>query len=371
MIIIVDSTEYRQDRGLNKEEFSLLREMGNKELIKLHIPWFVFKESSTTSISDARKDLSSIINTFQNSDKKGVHKNDVKKLKKIADEISIIEANLENSVGKVWEDFIAQSKAILYQFDKEDSIKVFDRYFTGDKPFKSLKNRDDIPDAFIFLTIQRIAISNEVHIVSNDKNLGRMCQEEGNVILYKSLKELYQSDDFKVLFTKYEALLEQKENFEKAKQIILSQKDVIENVAMNFVSSIEHLSFEDSSLISDNNDATILGFSFENLTILENEIKHIGEEIFIPIEIIGYALIEYFVYKADYWVRDDVPRFAEDWNDHYFLIEEELEMKITKTLNFKIIDVINDEEADNELDVDISDYDEIKILRSSESIKDS
>ncbi len=361
MTIIVDSTEFRQDRGLNKEDISLLRELGNKKLIKIEIPWFVYKESSTTSIKNLQTDLSTTINKLLNSERTGLHYTDVEKLKTIANSLNAIKYEVENSVNQNWEDFIKESNATLHKFNKDEAEEVFRRYFNGEMPFKSLKNREDIPDAFIYMTIKKIADKETVYLVSKDRNLTAKCSENKKIKIFESLKSLYENPDFETIKKKYYSILE-KENFERAKEIIINQKDIIEDIAINFVDSISSVEIESPRIPSDNNEATLTGFSFENFKLNVEDIKHIGEEIFVPIEIFGYGLIDYFIFKADYWIHDDLPKFAEDWNDHYFRIEEEVEIKISKMLNFRIQNVIEDEDNDLELNVGITDYDSLEII---------
>ena len=362
MHILLDSTEYRQDRGLNKEQISLLRELGNKRLISIHIPWFVYKESSSTSFEELKSEFNNISTKLINADKKGIHEKEYGKLKKIVSEINGINDVLEKSVENVWQDFIKHSNSIFHEFDKDDSFEVFQNYFKGDKPFKNVKNREDIPDAFIYLTIKKISLKEKLILISNDNNLVEKCSDLKNIETFNSLKELYDTKDFKEIISNYQMIVDEKEKFENAKEIILSQTDIIESSIFEFCNTISYLEFEDKSLKSDNHDATLYGFHPDEIKIKEREIKHIGNEIFVPVEILGFGLIDYYIFKADYWSYQDLPKYSEDWNDHYFRMEEEVKLKMIKNLKFRISSVLRDYKEDYELEVDINDFDTLKII---------
>ena len=54
---------------------------------------------------------------------------------------------------------------------------------------------------------------------------------------------------------------------------------------------------------------------------------------------------------------DDLPGISEDLNKHYFLLEDIVTLRMKKTITFKIEEIDEDEE----LTVEIDEFDDIKI----------
>ena len=68
-----------------------------------------------------------------------------------------------------------------------------DAYFRGGKPFSKIKNRNDIPDAFIFCSLNELLKSNEkVIFISSDKKFSEWIQCE-TIICFENLSDLFNS----------------------------------------------------------------------------------------------------------------------------------------------------------------------------------
>lgn len=73
-----------------------------------------------------------------------------------------------------------------------DANEVFSLYFGGKPPFRSPKNRNDIPDAFIFVCLRSFAgrASEHVHALVADRALRGACAALPNVTAHASLPAL-------------------------------------------------------------------------------------------------------------------------------------------------------------------------------------
>jgi hypothetical protein len=359
MKIVIDSTEYKTDKGLNKEDISIIKDLGDKGLIELHIPWFIYKECISTSIDVLNTEMLQIETSLKSFNRKGLDDFDYHGARSIAKEVEELRGEIKISVVNLWEKFVTKSKAYLYQFDEKESKNVFNSYFVGDKPFKSLKSRKDIPDAFIYNTILKISSSGVVHLISNDKNLCEAFADISNVVLHKTLKDLFQHKDFEEINTKY-LKLKDKERIENAKELILENFDVIDAAVRDYTKGIRHLDFEDKSLRSDNNEGTINAIDNPKTTIDKESIKLIGEEFFVPVIVYATASIDYFVFKSDYWIYEDLPGIREDWNKHYYLVEDVVEICLKKTLIINMNEISEDEY----LNIEIDEFDEMEIVNT-------
>ncbi|BDS13009.1 PIN domain-containing protein [Aureispira anguillae] len=364
MILIIDSTEYKQDRGLNKENISSIKALGREGLIFLHIPWFVYKETSTACIDDLKKELNTFQRKLKSFDRKGVDTNGFNAAMGLAEATKKLFNELEKSNETLWYEFIKESKATLHQYSSADSIKVFEAYFSGEKPFKSLKKREDIPDAFIYMTITQLAKDNKVHFVSGDKNLGEKCNANPNIILYESLREFIASEIYKEALKKYKEKLETQDKVSKiltAKEIIINNIDSIKDAVFKYTNQVTYLEFTDPSLMSDNNEGAIWAIDDPKTKVETTEIQFIDDKFFVPITVKATASIDYAVFKGDYWAEHgSIPplNIANELNKHYYQIEDVVEMELKKTLVIKIEDLDEDED----LDISIDEFDSLKIL---------
>ncbi|GEN68063.1 PIN domain-containing protein [Chryseobacterium rhizosphaerae] len=360
MKILIDSTSYKQDKSLSKSDFSLLKDLGKKRIIELNIPWIVYKECITSSIQESQLDFNQAINKLLGLDKKGIHSSQYNEIRKNINKLNNLKIDFEDSTIKLWEEFINESNAILHSFNPNHSIAVFESYFTGSEPFKSLKNRDDIPDAFIYMIIKEISSKNKIILISNDNNIVSTCENDSNIVIFKTLKEFYTSKEFEPLQKKYNNLLTS-EKYEEAINFVLENHKNIEDAALDFGNSLSNVEFEDPKLKSENNEGTIIGFSVEKVRLKNEEAQQIANQIFIPIEIHGYALIDYFIFKADYWCHPDHPQIADDWNDHYYRIEDEVNLTLTVILNLDIDQILQIKNSGEELELQINSFDSLQL----------
>ena len=356
MNIIIDSTEFKKDRGLNKSDISLIKDMGAEGFVKLHIPYFVYKECSSSSIADLTVDLKQLQSTLNSFERKGMGKSDIETAKKLEKEILKLEKNVEASNKELWDEFVDESKAELYDFDEKDSIAVFDSYFTGGKPFKSLKKRDDIPDAFIYETIKKISSTEEVYLVSGDNNLREKCESLKNVKIFSSFQELYADKEFNKLQEKYDKL-KYTQRVADAKTILLDNKDSFDDAVYGYLSGKSYWHLYDTGLPSDNGEVSVYAIDDVKIEIDELNIKFIDDKFFVPLIVTGEASVDYAVFKADYWADDDLPSISEDLNKHYFLLEDVVPIKLTKTVSIELEELKDDEI----LEVEIDEFDKIEI----------
>lgn len=362
MNLILDSTEYKRDRGLNKENITSIKVLGKEGLISLHIPWFVYKETSTTSIQDLKKELDSFQIKLKSFDRKGVDSNGFNTAIKLAQATKDLLNELENSNKALWYDFIKESNATLHEYSPNDSIKVFDAYFSGGKPFKSLKKRDDIPDAFIYMTITDLAKDNELHFVTGDNNLREKCNVNPNITVYESLDKFISSNIYIEALKEYKEKLETEEKLNKifnAQNLIIDSLDSIKEAVLEYTSKITYLEFTDPTLPSDNNEGTIWAIDDPETKIETTEIHFVDNKFFVPITVKATASIDYAIFRSDYWtLYESLPSIASVLNKHYYQIEDVVNIELKKTLVIKIED-LKEEEL---LEISIAEFDSLKIL---------
>lgn len=77
--VVIESNIYRSE-GLDKsQKLAILKDMGNNNFVKIHIPWFVYKECVTESIKIGNEQFENAIKTIN---KISVHYRKKMKLRK-------------------------------------------------------------------------------------------------------------------------------------------------------------------------------------------------------------------------------------------------------------------------------------------------
>ncbi|TDW52529.1 hypothetical protein EV144_1011220 [Flavobacterium sp. 270] len=347
MKILIDSTEYKKDRNFNKKDLSLIKDLGDRKLIINHIPWFVFKECTSSSISESTQKVQEAMSALNSLPRLGLGRNEISDSETVINQLSILENKIAISVSNQWSNFIKTSNSILHKFDKDDSEPVFEDYFLGNKPFSSLKNRNDIPDAFIYQTIKKISKKEKLYIVTNDIKFKESIENSiPNTTVYLNFKNLYEDKIFKKVLETYDKLIDNEKKLDFINRYLNKFKTEIEEEVAEFINDINYLEFYDDKLKSDDNSAIIHYMTDPKLEINFTEIKIIGEEAFVPISIECNADIEYAMFKADYWVYNDLPKYSEEINKHYFRIEDSVKLKLNQIVAIDLDHVKVEEDED-------------------------
>lgn len=188
--IVLDTSIYREKPRLDSREFKLITYLSEKEVLKLHLPYFVELEFKTEiekiqegRIKRAIKSLESTIN-YSFAGRK------TQELVDILDSISGMKEDLIAERGSSFLKWIADINAIRYPLDEDETKKAIDAYFKGNPPLKEPKVRNDIPDSFIFQTIEslRRKYKSELHAIIKDKKLREACESSG-ITCFKSLSD--------------------------------------------------------------------------------------------------------------------------------------------------------------------------------------
>lgn len=192
--LMLDSTVLKQVPKLNSELFNELVKYIRADLYSLFISEIVEKEF----ISWIKVEAQSAFDTVTKA---------TKSLNKYYEEPSILgfglefnatifaaEGQINGILKKVTDNWIAfkeKTSATVVPIQPEHGKIVMDAYFNGQKPFSGIKSRSDIPDAFIFCSLNELLKSNEkVIFVSSDKKFCKaICSE--NIICFDNLSDLF------------------------------------------------------------------------------------------------------------------------------------------------------------------------------------
>lgn len=317
--VSIDSSILRKDRGLDKKDMAFLKELAKLKLVKIHIPWFVYKECTTQNVNEIIKELDAADNHLSDLAKKGLHKDDEIQYKKIRKDIEKQKKRVQASVESVWEEFITDTGAILYPFDPKTSVNVFDSYFTGNAPFRELKARADIPDAFIFETLIQIAKENKLHFICEDKGLRGSAGSIKNVSVYVSFDDFFKSTEFELIQMYYN----EHGGAELKRLEFLSFVPSISASLVNEIKRWGWLNYYIDYPYSNDEFVTITSFYDIAVSISNESIKFIAGEFYLEVLIKSKVSLEYFVDKSEAPWEDESRMSLSSWNDYVYLAEEE------------------------------------------------
>ena len=94
-------------------------------------------------------------------------------IKTISADLKTLEANFEKHHKKDFELFLKKTKCHLPSTGEKTMKEVLQAYFSGEPPFKSKKNRQDLPDAIAFFTLKEFSLTNNerVAVITDDARL--------------------------------------------------------------------------------------------------------------------------------------------------------------------------------------------------------
>lgn len=334
MNIIIDTSTLWKDRGFLKSDILLLKKLSKLELLKIHIPWIVYKESTSQNLIDVKSGINKAIRELSNLNNKGLHHDDYKKLQQITKELEKLKFEADQSTKRHWEKFITESKANLHELDKKHGEKVMTAYFLGAKPFPKPKSRKDIPDAFIYEATKSISEKfGEIHFICADNNLRESIGTYQNCKVFDSYDDFYNSDGFKKVYSKYEKI----EHFADELMILSDNIDKIEEYAKkelygDLFAGEEQLIIHEN-IPSEGNEGALQAIDDETIEKIKIEkIQFVDGIFYIPVEIKANFLIEYFLFKSEYCIYSDCRQISiiePDWNEHVYLVQEQFIVKIS------------------------------------------
>lgn len=197
--LMLDSTLLKQVPKLNSQLFKELIKLVNIGVYKLYFSEIVEREYLTWIKEEAQKAYNNVVKATESLDKYYEEPN-VFGLS-LNSTASIAHSQISGVLKKVvsnWEDFKKSTNAIILPIESSHGELVMNSYFSGDIPFKNVKNRSDIPDAFIYHSIKDLLKINEkVLFISSDKNFVKRINND-QVVCFENLSELFANDEYRI-----------------------------------------------------------------------------------------------------------------------------------------------------------------------------
>lgn len=83
MNVVIDTSILQRDRGFLQSDILLIKKLAKLDLLKIHIPWIVYKESTSQNIKESDSVLTKSIREISSLNKKGISEKDYIEIEKI------------------------------------------------------------------------------------------------------------------------------------------------------------------------------------------------------------------------------------------------------------------------------------------------
>lgn len=197
--LMLDSTLLKQVPKLNSQLFKELIKLVNIGVYKLYFSEVVEREYLTWIKEEAQKSYDNVVKATESLDKYYEEPNIFGlSLNATANIAHIQISEVLKKVVSNWEDFKKSTNTVILPIESSHGELVMNSYFSGDIPFKNVKNRSDIPDAFIYHGIKDLLKNNEkILFISRDKNFVKRINSD-QVVCFENLSDLFSSEEYRI-----------------------------------------------------------------------------------------------------------------------------------------------------------------------------
>jgi len=324
--LAIDTNILRKNPNRDKAEYKALKILVSNDKVKLLMPYIVEQEFITQQVADCNKinnDLSKNIKSLSN--KKYTNQ---KFIEKLLVNIKDLETNTCNLIQAEFDTWCDELKIEKRPLNKEHLDVVIKNYFNGNDPYKSQKNRNDIPDAFIFQELTDIIKEKgNLTFIAEDKYFRGSCKKIG-MNTYETLENFIQDSKIQFLLKEHEVT---KGKFTELKEYLINNQDYLEDILSGMhITQLENQTITDYSIPSDDNTADITGlYQPVNIELDCMKTTYYGDNtIAIPVKFDIDVGASFAIFKSDYY-GNEFEFSVEDLNKHYYLAEREFTLEVT------------------------------------------
>ena len=321
--VALDTSIYRGKPSLDSPEFKALGYLAKKECICIHIPYIVEQEFESYLYHKHVKKIDRIINSL--SIFIG-HKKVNDLVPDLSQHLETIKENKEELYEETKEEFVEWLNSVgatRYEFSVSEAQDAMNAYFYGKAPLKQPKNRNDIPDSFIYQAIKSLhnEYGDSFHFVVNDRNLRSACEADG-VTVYESLNDFIAIDEAKACLKN--ALIEENKDdvFQHLMQYAQANSDEILDKIESLLLGDEYRLIYGDSIPGELNEIYVSGLDKPHSLDIVDGVEYYGEGLFV---LYFTALVEFTyefaVYRSEAYDLDHKKYYLEYLNDHYFNVE--------------------------------------------------
>jgi hypothetical protein len=269
-------------------------------------------------------------------DKNGVTLTDQQFLSKVSEDFKNRETAMFKHAEKKIETWMREVYAVEVPLSLKQSTAAMESYFTGDKPFRLIKCKEDIPDGFIYQSIIEIKseIKDTLYVGVEDKGLRAALSKIKGIKACKDLYALIKLDEFENELKKLDL---EEENFTLLSKALSTTADVDASFTKIIEKEIGELLVGEEVLDSasdpfdsfDHEGVMVTSYNEpEKIKFTLDKLEYYGDgQIGIPFECQILVNGVYYIDKREYWSRQDdnyhgLPSVTSH-NDHVYEAEGE------------------------------------------------
>lgn len=331
--ILIDTSIYRQNPARTGPDYEVLKTLGAAGLVKLFVPYVVYEELRSQYEELLRNESNATIGKLSSLRKKIIDDSLRASLQTLEDEAKRILEPLADNAKSHIDAWNAAAKAEILPLEDKKAGSIWQKYFTGNPPFRKIKSREDLPDAMIMADIEDLVSAGHLTVVVADSQLMQSISNLENVDVHQSLQSLLASESFKSLKAILENPIGDLNTFLVALRLWEESDGEIQSAVEGRAAEQLYGETIRSNLIpDDNHEATIYSYGEpENIEIKLDRVNYSGGTTFtVPFSYECYVSITYYLYKSDFYgmSEDFSAASVSDHNDHYFEIEKEVKVGV-------------------------------------------
>ncbi len=335
--VALDTSIYRRKPRLDSPEFKALGYLAKKGCVHIHIPYIVEQEFESYLYHEHVKKIDKAINLLSEFISHRKANDLVPDLSKLLETIKGNKKELYEETKEEFIEWLDSVGATRYELSVSEAQEAMKAYFYGEAPLKQPKNRNDIPDSFIYQSIRSLHNEHKdsFHFVVNDGNLRSACEADG-VSVYNSLGEFIAIDEAKACLKN--SLIEDNKGdvFQHLMHYVQSNTDKIIDKIESLLLGDEYRLIYGDSVPGESNEIYVSGVDRPHSLEIIDGVEHYGEGLFV---LYFTALVEltyeFAVYRSEAYDLDRKKYYLEYLNDHYFNVETTDEFRFSGRLELE------------------------------------
>ncbi len=271
MKVVLDTNILDVHIGRSSQPMRALSTLGREQKITICIPHVVerehrshMQEEAHRVLSDASRALGALDSSLPGLDFQSEIQEIGKKLKTM---------RKGNFYLPLLDNWIADVGAEVIFPEYDQSREVVDAYFDGKKPFTQKKNKNDFPDALIWMLVKQTAVNDTVVFITNDSGFKGVDTDGLPIKLYSSLESFLQTNEIQDLLASAQETANLKKLREIHDQAASRINHLIDMKVREFLDNLENVSlgsYREPGIVENVGDA-------ENLQIEMQDLEYYGE----------------------------------------------------------------------------------------------
>ncbi len=337
--VFLDTTVLRGDPERRTAAFQALSRLAKAGSIKIHLSAVTVEEFISQELEIYSNHVEKLGNTAKALGRRTLPDSVSETLRGLEATMKTAPAAIEKHVRDSFEAWVAEVGATIHPLKPEYGQRVVESYFSGAKPFKRRKSRDDFPDAFIWQSIVDLQSAvGDLDVVSQDDGMQKACDTIEAINAFSTLGELISEDDYQGLLKEHYS----KDNACRLASLLVAKPEPIEAaLEVGLLRSLPGTAVVSDEIPGENQEASILSIGSPELVELDLDgFEYYGDGLFvIPFTTEIECLFHYAIFKADYLALEEErsERIGiSELNDHFFDAEQYFSPLVQGVLSVQI-----------------------------------